>query len=403
MSRDVYPFSAEERLLLEAVACGVRAVGGAATSCAPRNVALPELSAVDPARLVRLAALHGVVGLAEEGARAGASLPDDAVAGLHELRHEQTARSVRLASELIRVLGLLETAGLQAVPIKGPVFARRVFGSIGRRSCWDLDLLLGRDDVLAAKEVLLSQGYVPESVWSARRERRELRRNCEYNFDHPESGIHVELHWRFMERSVGFDLPVADVWDHLEQTTFLGRQMRVPAMEDECLALIVHNGAKHGWQRLRMIADVAVIAAVDPTTTAGLPERAEAAGVRRVVATGVLLSSTLLGAQMPELGQWAEADRSAVRLAEYYTGELFRFSLDTTRDGLPDTRAYLAMRERMIDKLRYLPRLARAILAPTDREQAIMPLPAGLRGIHFIVRPFRLAWKYLSRLLVRRR
>ncbi len=403
MSADVCSFKAEERLLLEAVACGVRALGASPQSCASKHTAPAEAAAVDPAALAQLAALHGVVGLAAEGASAGVPLPDGAAVRLRELRDKQVARSVRLSGELIRLLDLLAEAGLPTVPIKGPVFAHRVYGSIARRSFWDLDLLLRREDVLAAKEVLLSQGYVPELAWSARRERRELRRNCEYNFDHPESGIHVELHWRFMERSVGFDLPMADVWDRLEPTTFLGRRIRVAAMEDECLALIVHNGAKHGWQRLRMIADVAVIGTIDSMATGRLVERAEAAGVRRVVATGVLLASTLLGAQMPELSRWARADRSAVRLAHYYAGEVFRFSPDRTRDGLPSTRAYLAMRERMGDRLRYVPRLARTVLTPTDREQAIIPLPAGLRGIHVIVRPFRLAWKYFSRFLGRLR
>ena len=330
-------------------------------------------------------------------------LPDGAPSRLRGLRDEQTARSLRLSGELIRLIGLLADAGLPAVPIKGPVFAHRVYGSIARRSFWDLDLLVQREDVLAAKQVLLSQGYVPETAWSARRERRELRRNCEYNFDHRETGIHVELHWRFMERSVGFDLPMADVWDRLEQTTFLGRQIRVPAVEDEYLALIVHNGAKHAWQRLRMIADVAVIGTIDSKVTGRLAERAEAAGVRRVVATGVLLASSLLDARMPELDQWAQADRGAVRLCRYYAGEVFRFSPDGHRDGLPNTRAYLAMRERMRDRLRYVPRLVRTVLTPTDREQAIMPLPAGLRGIHVVVRPFRLVWKYLSRFLGRLR
>ena len=397
-------YTTEQRALLRVVAKAVRAVCGAEPA-ASTDSGLQEDQGIpgDPARFVHLAQQHRVVGLAAEGERLGTTLPQGSAERLHAVHNAEVSRSVALAVELVRLVRLLNDAGIQAVPIKGPVLGHRLYSSMARRSFWDLDLLLHREAILSAKELLLSEGYQREADWSPRREKRELRRNCEYNFDHPDSGIHVELHWRFLDRTIGFDLPMVDVWSRLESITFLGQPFWVLSWVDEMLALIVHNGAKHGWQRLRTIADVAVFGGRStPEQTCRFMTTAEAVGVRRTIATGVILAADLLDAQMPELISWAEQDRRAAALSRFFSSELFRFDIDRKRDGLRATRAYLMMRERAVDRLRYLPRIARSVLAPTDREQEIVPLPRALRGLHVVLRPFRLAVKYLGRLCVRR-
>lgn len=399
MSQRPGSWTAEEQALLWAVGSGIRVASGREGRACD---AAPACREIDPVALVRLAELHGVAGLAAEGLLAvvedSAAPAAAAVDRLVASRDAQVRRSVRLASELLRLLELFERAGIRAVPMKGPLLAHRFYGSLARRGFWDLDLLLPHEAVLAAKDILLAQGYEPEHAWSPRQERRELRRNCEYNFDHRTSGIHVELHWRFLEPSIGFDLSVEDTWTRLESVDFLGRSIPVLALPDELLALIVHNGAKHGWERLRMTADVALLGArMSDEELRLLANRAETLGVRRVVATGALLASNLLAAPMGYLQEWAQADPRAEWLARHYAGELFRFDVERRRDGLAHARAYLVARERPVDRLRYAPRLARAVFLPTDREDALIPLPRALRGLHYAVRPVRLAWKYLRR------
>jgi hypothetical protein len=35
-----------------------------------------------------------------------------------------------------------------------------------------------------------------------------------------------------------------------------------------------------------------------------------------------------------------------------------------------------------------------AILRPSDKEEAMVPVPVWLRSLHYLVRPARLVWKY---------
>ena len=166
------------------------------------------------------------------------------------------------------------------------------------------------------------------------------------------------------------------------------------------LALMTHNGTKHGWQRLRAIADVAIMGGrSSPQQIDRLMTMAEKAGVRRAVGTGVVLAADLLDAPMPELIRWAARDQQTVTLGRFFSRELFRVDPDQRRDELWATRAYLKMRERAVDRFRYLPRIVHSILAPTDREQESLPLPKALRGLHVVVRPFRLAAKYAGRIV----
>src|SRR4029077_3292045 len=64
-----------------------------------------------------------------------------------------------LTAELVRLMGLLETAGIPAVTFKGPVLAAMAYGSIELRQFSDLDILVRQTDLPRIAEILTAEGY----------------------------------------------------------------------------------------------------------------------------------------------------------------------------------------------------------------------------------------------------
>ncbi len=396
-------FTPVQQALLGIVGDALRELGVRPRSTPDVAADAVPLSSQDTSELVRLARLHGVSGLLPD--RVIETAPVNVRTHARAFNDTVTRRSMVLCAELRRVIGLLEAAHIPAIVLKGPVLAQRLYGGVTRRTSWDLDLLLPRERIGAATALLLQDGYLPEEHWSPRRARRELRRNCERNFDHPERGVHVELHWRFTPRHIGFRYNERDLWARSEHATFMGARVRVLGFADELLSVAVHHGGKHAWEQLRMIADIGVFALRCGADRAlEVTEQAERAGVKRILAAGLVLAHELLSVPLDDtLRSWAYADPSALGVVDYAARRLFRFTGDSQGDGLPQLRYYVLTRERLSDRLRYLPYAAASVFTPTEQEPEWLPLPSALHPLYVVLRPVRLIAKYYSSLQPKQR
>ena len=63
--------------------------------------------------------------------------------------------------ELVKCLNLLQSQGITAVPMKGPVLAASAYGSLVLREFNDLDILVRERDVTRARDILIAEGYCP--------------------------------------------------------------------------------------------------------------------------------------------------------------------------------------------------------------------------------------------------
>jgi hypothetical protein len=308
-------------------------------------------------------------------------------------------RNLLLHGELLRVVDILELDGIPAIPFKGPEFANRFHPKPLYRTCWDLDLLLQRDQVLQAKEALCSEGFRPEDHWSSRRERRELIRNCEYNLDHPETGTHVELHWRFVPSYISFGLAEPQLRGRYESVQFLGRLQSVIPAEEMLVIMCVHNGGKHRWDRLRTVCDLdCIVASVPELKWEYVVELARVYHVERIVRSGLALSQQLLGTTLPPfIEDWIALDHAAAMLTRSFVASFFGPPTDIG-NRLENVSQYLSSRERPRDRWRYHSYVLSSIIRPTDKEEALVRLPRGLRVLYLFIRPVRLAWKYLHTL-----
>ena len=78
---------------------------------------------------------------------------------LRQRFHSNARHNLFLTGELLKLLRLLATHNIPAIPFKGPVLAVAVYGDLALRQFVDLDLLVQPQAVLQVKALLHTLGY----------------------------------------------------------------------------------------------------------------------------------------------------------------------------------------------------------------------------------------------------
>ena len=359
---------------------------------------------IDWSYLLRTAERHGMMPLLYWHLSASCleAVPPAVRKDLQNRFQQNQRRNLFLTGELRAVLELLGEHQIAAIPYKGPMLASAVYGNLALRQFSDLDILVHRSDVLRARDVLVSRGYRPVLHLTREQEKAYLESNHEYVLWH-ERGVLVEVQWGFGPRFFSFAFDPEGVWARAQPARLAGATVLTLSAEDLLLILCIHH-SKDGWTSLEWICGIAeLIRRYHELDWAWVSGHAETLGMRRMLVLGLYLANDLLGATLPEhILRNVRADRPVRALAQQVRRQLFLE--DRQHAGafqLPASRVafHLKVRERPRDKLRYALRLA---LSPTVGDQAFLTLPASVSFLYCLLRPLRLAGKWLVGRLARR-
>ena len=348
------------------------------------------LRSVDWARLLILAEEHGVAGHLAASLRGLKEdlIPPETRQALVDRQRAQVVFTLRLTAELFRILDRFTSEGIGALVVKGPVLAVQAYGDPAMRTYGDLDLLVRQQDIRRATELMSAAGYeaaVPLSAIDGG------KIPGQYLFFNPQLKLIVELHNDLTLRYFPRRLPLED---------FFARQIRVrldaheaPALsvEDQLVLISIH-GAKHFWERLMWIADVAALVSrqtgIDWQRVA---DSAQAVEAERMLNTGLRLASDLLKTRLPDkVLAMLQADAVSARLVERTLKWLP--AAGSAPPGLLERAAYrLGMRGGLISGPAYLLRLS---LSPTEEDWKDGAEEKRHRFLDALRRPFRLARKY---------
>ena len=318
------------------------------------------------------------------------ALPVTVFARLKDAFRPQAVRSLVLAAELIKVIDLFRSAGIQAIPYKGPVIAVQAYGDIALRSFEDLDIVLPQRDVAKANELLMDLGYRLRYPWLLSAGAQESLVPGEYHYRDTARGLLVELHTEITLRHFPLRPDLADLASRLVPVSLSGHTIRTLAPEDMLLFLCVH-GAKDFWERISWVADIAEFLQAQPLDWDVLFERAASLRLRRMLHLGLALAAGLLDAPLPEeIAARVRRDAVAASLASQLVGRLLM------RETAPMGAAeILRFRRRMVEGTfagwRYFLRLA---TVPAEEDWPNRRLPRALVPLYGALRPLRLLRKY---------
>lgn len=343
--------------------------------------------------LLHKAVQHGIVPFLYQHLNATdpEAVPEAALERLRDLFNANTRRNLFLTGELLRLLSVFETHDIPAIPFKGPALAASVYGNLALRQFGDLDILVRKQDVLRAGDLLTSLGYEPQYRFTGARARSFLQSQCELSFTRDDGRLIVELQWEIVPRYFLSPLLFDRVWKRFDPIPKGDPGLPNLPPEETLLVLCVH-GAKHVWERLEWICDVAELVRVHESLDwKWVMEQSRNHSSQRMLYLGILLASDLLGMALPEeVRQLVGADPAVKRL----TGQVWK-RLSQERDsspGLLETCLFhLKALERLQDRIRYCVRLA---MTTTPRDWALLPLPDLFFPFYIALRPVRLAWKF---------
>jgi hypothetical protein len=349
--------------------------------------------------LLRVAREHRVVPLlfSHLNATCPEAVPEAALNELRNHSHENTRRNLLLTGELLKLLNLFEANGIHAIPYKGPTLAAMAYGNLALREFDDLDILVRKQDVPRAEELLVSMEYRSQYRLNGEQQAALLRTHYEHAFSRGDGEVTVDLHWGIMEKHFSFSLDSECLWGRLERFSLGGNTVLTLSPEDLLLILCMH-GSKHFWERLSWIRDVAELIRVHKKMNwEQFMEQASTLGSERMLLLGLYLASELLGATLPEeVWRRVHTDPTVKALAGQVHERLFREANGSLGafEELPLYPFHLRARERLRDKLRYCIYRATAI---TLEDLMLLPLPGYLYPLYYIIRPIRLAGKYGKR------
>jgi hypothetical protein len=321
-------------------------------------------------------------------------VPDSTLQHLARIYSENSLRNHRLTAELFKILGLFESNGIPAISFKGPLLAMSLYADLGLRQCDDLDILVRRQDVLAADRLLLARGYRPELNLSAKAKADCLDRHDQYAYRREKPAVLVDIHWELLSRNhaVPFDLSV--LWKHFECSEPADRVLESLDPELLMLMLCLH-GYRHRWERLCWITDISELARRQTRLNwETLLRHADESRCRRILLIGLHLANTLLDAPLPlNIVREMQKDKSVEKIGMEIAGKLF--GARSSGSGLLTTTWFqLRAREQIMDRIRYC---YRSMLATTVLDYLYIRLPNSLAFLYPLLRPLRLMRKYATR------
>ena len=206
--------------------------------------------------------------------------------------------------------------------------------------------------------------------------------------------MNVEIHWEITTQDDPIRIGPERCGIGSGPARSVGPSIQTFTPEDLLLILCIH-GAKHRWERLVWLCDVAELARTpDALDWKEVIDTAQRLGSGRILFLGLLLASELLGVELPAPVVCAiERDPALIPLSDQVKGWIS--SANPIELDLGERERYfMRLRERPADKLRVAFRQAQSYLAPTSRDVEMLPVPSCLSWARYVYRPARLAWEY---------
>jgi len=357
----------------------------------PDSAALPKLLAVpiDWPILIALAEDHGTLALtaARLFASNESAIPPESLDQIRSWRRSQALFTLNLTSEMFRLFGNFSSSQIEALVIKGPVLSQRCYADPGLRQYGDLDLIVRDRDILRTTELMLALGYEARIPVTAIQSQKIPG---EYVFRHSRSKLLVELHTEKTFRYHPRPLPIEQLFRRQVQVAFDGTAVPALSLEDELILIAIH-GAKHFWERLIYIADIAAFVARQHLDWEKLLSAAAEVAAQRMLRAALGLATTLLDAPLPDkISAPVRSDSTVTALTQQITRWLP--AAGSAPPGILERAMFrIRMGGGILSGIPYLLRLS---VSPTEEDWVHNEEAQRHWFLDALGRPLRLAKKY---------
>lgn len=320
----------------------------------------------------------------------GSWLPQDQKQRLALLARDLARNNLAYMGEMLWLCGIFEAARIPAIPFKGPALGWLAYPNFAQRTCVDLDFVLPQRYIPQTMSLLQAHGYRPQFDAIEAQAGQRGAAPGQYAFVSSSKRIFVELHTERTLRYFSRPLNLDEINSRLIRFQIGGQNVSAFSVEDQLVMLSVH-GAKHFWERIAWLVDIARLISVREVNWVLLFEIAETLQSTRFLLLGLYLAHEVVGSSLPEsVLERARNDRHVRWLAgkaiEQYAGNLV-----SMRGVWPRALFRFRSSDRFWRGLRQLIRLS---MSPTETDRQTVRLPGFLAPLYTIVRPLRLLGEY---------
>ena len=223
------------------------------------------------------------------------SIPEAVWEKLRSIYYSSAARNMRLYSELLKVIEVLNSKGVPVIVLKGAHLAETVYGNIALRPMADVDLLAREEDLVRVHRVLIEEGYSSGDG--------EL--SCQLHLApySKEKGQVIELHFSITRPPVSERFAIATLWERVHKYSYQGVEVLTLGPEDLMLHICTHTCLDHSFD-IGIMPYLDILHTVehygDSLSWEQLWERASEWGIERTVYLMLALTEKMLGLAVPE-------------------------------------------------------------------------------------------------------
>lgn len=309
------------------------------------------------------------------------------LAEMAEAEHTGAARNLCLAGELITLTKAFARSNIPVLPHKGPLLAQAAYRSIAMRQFADLDLLVHPGDLPRSIALLTGLGYMPPAELAWLSPSALLQWTGEMSYVSTQ-GTTVDLHWKLTPGHHTVQLDPKFLWRNMTSIR-LGGGSDLPSLTPEALLLLLAvHGAKHCWESIGWLADIAWLLDANPNFDWKLElDLAAESGCQRPLSLAASLAEMIFGARVLEL----HPDPAVAHLQQRVISRWYYGPVETPKS--PELFSFArTLASRRKDSLRHLFGL---LFHPTQLEWSRRRLPDSLFWLYSPGRAVRLFSKYL--------
>jgi hypothetical protein len=341
--------------------------------------------------LFKLSRIHAVEQLVHKqlSRHAADIVPPEHLQKLKQISQANFARNQLFTAELCRLIKLLDRSGITAIPFKGPALALFAYGDLNLRRYVDLDIMVRKEDVLAAREILLADGYESSKSLSLSQQQVLLQTQHNLQFHRDQRRTIIELHWEVASHLFASSVRAEDLWSNLIEVEVNDTTMKSLSADDLLFSLCIH-GSRHLWQRLSWICDISELISRREIHWNVLLDRSADTNGERMFLLGLVLAEKLFATSLPAaVKDRCDSDIALKALTDKIVALLFRGTGDQVLATTAETFWYnIAVRKSWKSRAQYM----FYILRPTDSDVR-RDLPSSMRFIYYVERPFRLLFR----------
>jgi hypothetical protein len=311
---------------------------------------------------------------------------------IHQLKssyEKNTFHMLFLFGEIEALNQILQSNGIRALFLKGPILAKDLYDEISNRTCGDLDLLIPFKDLDVVDHILIGLGYEKDEYIKSLLGDWKWRHH-HFTYFHPEKGTKVEIHWR-LNPSPSKEPTFEDLWSNRRIFVLKDKPIHYLGEEDLFFFLVTH-GARHGWSRLRWLMDIHMMLNKKLNWNK-IKQNIRNFQSEKIVGQSLILSYSLLNTKIPNHLKSLTIKRQSKQLAQdaiFYLERMVNLhhepvSLEISRFHARHLFSLMSRQQKFLHLL--------SILHPFYTDAEILPLPKQLHFLYFPLRPFLLLWK----------